>query len=128
MLNWAIKVKWNEPIEHVIPGDACIWNIGAGHLSLYLEHTKTSVRTIDGNWSNAVNIVDHPISQLRGCMHVPEVIHVDPPKVPLYIVVGSANGQKIVILTQRSYSKISKLLPAIVKKRGWTGITIRRVR
>lgn len=41
------------------------FNIGEGHVGLYLSHDADSVRTLDGNTNNQVAIRDRPISQIH---------------------------------------------------------------
>lgn len=129
--NWARKHNWDEKVVNLIPGDGICLGAPvakAGHYCMYLDHTKTMVETVNGNVSDKVDVRKWPRASIRGCMHIPEVINVPVQKPPLYVVVTSVNGHKKVIVTQRTWKRIAPLLPNIVKKRGWNGFTIKRVR
>ena len=130
MDNWARKHGWSQPLVNLIPGDGVCINVGSGHYCMYLDHTKTEVETLNGNVHDSVDIVRWKRSDIRGCMHVPEIINVPnkAKKPPLYVVTTSVNGHSKVIVTQRTYDKIKPLLPRILKNRGWNGFTIKRVR
>lgn len=128
MDNWARKVNWDATIEHLVPGDGVCVGIGAGHYCMYLDHTKTEVETINGNVSDKVDIRRWKRSSIRGYMHVHETQIIPPVKPPLYVVVTSVNGHKKVIVTARTWKQIQPFIPGILKKRGWNGFTIQRVK
>lgn len=52
-------------IGHALPGDGVSFNVGDGHIGMYLSHTKTTVRTCDGNTSDQVAVRDRPISSIH---------------------------------------------------------------
>lgn len=47
-------------IAHARPGDAVSFNVGDGHVGMYLSHNRSHVRTIDGNTSDQVAIRERP--------------------------------------------------------------------
>lgn len=52
-------------IAHARPGDGVSFNIGDGHIGMYLSHTKTHVKTDDGNSGDQVAVRERPISQIH---------------------------------------------------------------
>lgn len=52
-------------VQHAQPGDGVSFNIGDGHMGLYLSHTKTHVKTVDGNTSDSVAVRERPISSIH---------------------------------------------------------------
>ena len=48
-------------LQHAIPGDAVSFNIGKGHVGIYLSHTSTRVKTLDGNTNDQVAIRERSI-------------------------------------------------------------------
>lgn len=46
-------------------GDIVPFNIGDGHVGIYLSHTATDVKTVDGNTSDQVAVRERPISIIR---------------------------------------------------------------
>jgi len=48
-------------IQHAKPGDGCSFNVGDGHIGMYLSHTSTTVKTVDGNTSDQVAVRERPI-------------------------------------------------------------------
>jgi hypothetical protein len=102
-LDWATKNGSAVSLEHAIPGDAVILNIGAGHCAMLAQPYDggTVVHTIDGNWSNSVETVAHPADAVRGCVHVHERFAVRrkiPPARPhVFEVATSATGHRKVV-------------------------------
>jgi hypothetical protein len=102
LLKRAHKAGWAVPIEKAIPGDACVWNIGKGHCSMFerFDAKAKMVHTIDGNWGDKVVRVAHPVSQLRGCVHIHESRDAHPVKPatpPIFEVVTSASGTQEIV-------------------------------
>lgn len=52
-------------IAHARPGDAVSFNIGDGHVGMYLSHTVATVKTCDGNTSDQVAVRERPISEIH---------------------------------------------------------------
>lgn len=52
-------------IAHARTGDGVSFNVGDGHIGMYLSHAAKTVRTVDGNTSDQVAIRDRPISQIH---------------------------------------------------------------
>lgn len=46
-------------------GDIVPFNIGDGHVGIYLSHTSTMVKTVDGNTSDQVAVRERPLSVIR---------------------------------------------------------------
>jgi hypothetical protein len=130
MGNWARRVNWATSLENLIHGDGIDFNIGSGHFGMYLDHTKTQVEVVNGNVRDAVRVSRFNRSQIRTCMHVPEVHNIPPhhTKQPLFIVTTSIHGHKQVVITQRTWKALQPFLPRLIKNRGWNGFTIKRVR
>jgi hypothetical protein len=129
LLKRARKAGWAVSIEKAIPGDACVWNIGAGHCSMLesFDARAKMVHTIDGNWGDKVARVAHPVSQLRGCVHIHESADArpaKPAKPPMFEVVTSASGTSKVIWSGTRKGLTGALARLLAKFPG--GITIRR--
>ena len=52
-------------LELARPGDPVIFNIGTGHIGLYLSHNSMDVKTVDGNTSDQVAVRDRPLADIR---------------------------------------------------------------
>lgn len=52
-------------IKHAKPGDGVSFNVGDGHIGMYLSHTSSTVRTVDGNTSDQVAVRDRPIRSIH---------------------------------------------------------------
>lgn len=108
-LDWARANGCAVSIEHAVAGDAVILNIGAGHCAMLAQawHPGDAVvHTIDGNWSNAVTPVDHPIGQVLGCVHVHDRLDarrkITPARPRMFEVATSASGhRKLVYVSGR---------------------------
>lgn len=131
-LDWHRKhaPDWVVPIQRAKPGAACVWNVGAGHLSMLerpYSETTPLVHTIDGNVSDTVARRVRPISQLRGVVDPPETVKkpIKLAKPPVYEVVTSASGHSQVIYVS-GVKAISKRLDQLLRKHG--KLTIRRRR
>lgn len=48
-------------LSHARPGDAVSFDIGDGHVGMYLSHNKSYVKTIDGNTADQVAVRERPI-------------------------------------------------------------------
>lgn len=46
-------------------GDAVSFDIGDGHVGMYLSHTTSTVKTIDGNTSDEVAVRERPLGQIH---------------------------------------------------------------
>jgi hypothetical protein len=128
MAKWAKRNNWDRTLDNCKPGDGVCFNIGTGHYAMILDWTAHSIKTVDGNVGDRVGIHTRPRSLIYSCMHVREVRSVPVQKPPLFVVTTSVNGHSQVIVTQRTWKMIAPLLPRIIKKRGWNGFTIKRVR
>lgn len=47
------------------PGDLVSFNIGDGHVGLFLSHSDTMVKTVDGNTNNEVAVRERPIEVIH---------------------------------------------------------------
>lgn len=122
--DWAVKNGWRVPVHEAQPGDACVFNIGAGHVGMVIEVTSTSVKTVDGNVSDSVGLRERPFSLVRGCVHVPEApVHLPPAKPGAFEVVTSISGHSRVIFNGKA-STIGEKLPRFLQK--YPSITVRR--
>lgn len=129
MGDWAKKQGWAKPINQLVPGDACVWNEGSGHLSMFEKYDSSTglVHTIDGNWNNQVMRATHKISRLRVGIHVPEKTMVIAPKEPYFVIATSVNGHKKILFSHRATKKkVLGLLPRLLHRYGANGITIKR--
>lgn len=52
-------------IDNAKPGDGISFNIGDGHIGMYLSHTKYMVKTCDGNTNDQVAVRERPISEIH---------------------------------------------------------------
>lgn len=126
LLDWAKTVGWAVPKGLAQPGDAVVFNIGSGHAGMLREKiTGTTVKTVDGNVSDRVDIRERPLSLVRGFVHIPEQPVMPPPTppVPIYEVVRSASGHQVVIFNGK-LSTIGQKLPRFLQRN--PSITIRR--
>lgn len=126
-LDWARKTPgWTRPLKDAVPGDFVVWNIGAGHMSMLVKYDPQAgtVETIDGNSSDRVRRCLRPASQVRGVVHLPERLTGKPPqpKPPLFEVVTSENGSKVIYVS--TASRVGKKLPSILAK--YAKVTVRR--
>ena len=100
-LDWAKSVGWAVPLSGAVPGDAVVWNIGAGHLSILAEPWRPGgmVKTIDGNSSDQViSRVRNP-ALVRGCVHLPEKATKVTARPPMFEVVSSESGHRIIYVS-----------------------------
>lgn len=84
------------------PGDLVVFKAGAGHVALFASYDKGRklVKTIDGNVANAVVRRARPLSAVRDLIHIPEKgVKVEPAKAPVFEVVTSEDGQKIIYVS-----------------------------
>lgn len=127
-LDWARKAGWAKALSECEPGDAVVFNIGAGHVGMLDEpYTQTDpyVVTVDGNVSDSVQRRRRHISEVRGSIHVPEAHKVAAVKPPVYEVVTSASGHVVVVYVSGAKA-ISKRLDRMLRRHG--KLTIRRRR
>jgi len=104
MGNRARKSGWTvSSIGLLVPGDIVVWNIGAGHVSLFLSYdVKTKlVRTVDGNVGNRADPRERPLSLARNLIHVPEQLQPVPPKLtrPGLFEVVSSETEKVIYVS-----------------------------
>lgn len=123
-LDWAKKEGWTCTLAQAVPGDFVVFNIGSGHMAMLASPVKGAVvHTIDGNSSDRVKENFRSTALVRGIVHLPEgPIYLPPPKPPLFEVVTSESGHKVIYVS--TASKIGKKLPKILTKYG--RVTIRR--
>ncbi len=130
MLDWYQRnlPGWVVPLNKAKPGAAVILSEGAGHCCM-LEKPYDGGRyvyTIDGNWGDSVCRPNPPhlAAIVRGVVDPPERVISPIPiaKKPVYEVVTSANGTKVVYVS--GVKAISNKLPQLLKKYG-KGIIIR---
>lgn len=80
------------------PGDVVDFNIGSGHTGILVSHGPPGfVTTIDGNWGDKVQEVQHPTYLVRKVWRIPGVDntpHPKPRRKPLWVVATSASGGK----------------------------------
>lgn len=116
-LTAARKAGYETTLEHAVPGDAVIFNDGAGHCAMLAERYDGGewVRTIDGNWNNAVELVTHPAADVRGCIHIPYANERKPrPARPrMFEVATSAAGHRQVVYVSSSQA-IARRIAAIL--------------
>lgn len=64
---WNTTDSYGTPVTlaHAKPGDGVSFDVGDGHIGMYLSHTKTTVRTVDGNTSDQVAVRDRPVSSIH---------------------------------------------------------------
>lgn len=122
-LDWAKRNGWTCSLAQAVPGDFIVWNLGSGHMSM-LESPAAGgvVDTIDGNSSDRVKENTRSASLVRGVVHLPEQHAVPEAKAPLYEVVGSESGHKVIYVS--SASRVGAKLPKILLK--YAHVTVRR--
>lgn len=118
---WAL-LAWHEQhtpswVVHapnkLKPGCICVWNEGSGHASVFKSYDAASkvIVTVDGNWNDRVtDPVEHPVSQLRGAIIVPDIPQQHPKKItkpPMFDLATSHNGH-IQIVATNTGPKIAK--------------------
>lgn len=126
-LDWAKTAGWAVPLEHAIPGDGVVFNVGTGHMAILAEPyaaTAPLVRTVDGNVSDRVDTRSRHGSLVRGCVRVPEDPARDPapPRKPVYEVVTSASGHSKVVYVSGQRA-VTRKLGELLNRYG--GVTIR---
>lgn len=52
-------------LNHAIPGDGVSFDIGEGHIGIFLHKTATEVFTVDGNTNDQVAIRSRPIGEIH---------------------------------------------------------------
>lgn len=127
--DYARKQGWAKTILYLIPGDGCVWNEGAGHISMFESYDRRTglVHTIDGNWNDRVSRTTHHVSRLRVGIHIPEISVIPPPPPPYFVVATSVNGHRKVLFSQyATQKKVMGVLPRMLAKWGVNGITIKR--
>jgi hypothetical protein len=129
LLNWARRVGWARPSKDCVPGDILVVNEGSGHACILEKQLGDSVQSIDGNYNDQVMRVTRPRSRVASGIHVPEVIHktLPPPPKPYWVITTSVNGHKQLVFSHyATQATIIKLMPALLKKFGKNGITIKK--
>lgn len=127
LLAWARKEGWAVTLEHAVPGDAVIFNIGSGHCGILAKpykQTRPNVETVDGNVSDRVARRVRSATLVRGCVHVPEHHQPKPPpKKRLFEIVTSESGHAKVVYVAPKRA-VAKKLASVFNRRG--GLTVRR--
>lgn len=119
----AHAAGWTVPIGKLIPGDLVDWNIGSGHISIFLRYKNGIVHTIDGNVSDQVDYRERSASLVRYAVHVPEkAVAVPVPRVPMFEVIGSESGHRKVVYVSGA-NAIERKLGQLLNRYG--GLTIR---
>lgn len=129
ILNWAKRAGWYRASADCVPGDALVFQVGAGHLAtLEAQDGPDWVKTIDGNHGNRVARARRPRSSCLGGIHVPEDKAPDPPAPErFYVIATSESGHKVLVFTKFATEKtIAGLLPRLLVKYGRGGFTIKR--
>lgn len=127
--DWAKRHGMAKRINDLIPGDACVWNEGSGHMSMFEKFDPSTglVHTIDGNWGNRVTRATHRVGNLRVGFHVPEEGFLPLPSQPYFVIATSVNGHKKILFSHRATNKkILGILPRLLHRWGADGITIKR--
>lgn len=62
--DWA-KIGTLVSLENAKPGDIVPFNIGDGHVGIYLSHANGMVKTVDGNTSDQVAVREREVSIIR---------------------------------------------------------------
>lgn len=124
----ARAAGWVTTIDKLIPGDLLDWNVGSGHLSIFLSYDpKTKkIRSIDGNVSDRVDYRERSAALLRYAIHVPEKPVVVPPivkKPPRYEVVTSESGTTKVVYVSGPKA-VARKLEYLLRRFG--DVTVRR--
>ena len=116
------------------PGMVVDFNIGSGHTGILVSHTATSVKTVDGNWGDAVTEHDTPTSFVRKVWAIPGVSYKagtapTPPKkkLPAWVVTTSAKGtQKVVFRAAKKSQLVRWLTTHNLARLFPNGVTIKR--
>lgn len=127
--DYAKKHGMAVSVNHLVPGDGCVWNEGSGHISMFEKFDPNTglVHTLDGNWNNQVMRATHKVGNLRVGIHVPEKAVLPTPPDPFFVIATSVNGQKKILFSHRAtQKKVLGLLPRLIHKYGASGITIKR--
>lgn len=96
-------------------GDVVDFNIGSGHTGILVSKGPPGfVTTIDGNWGDSVQRVQHPINVIRKVWRIPGVnghpiVHRRHRK-PLWVIATSASGHRKVILRAHHRSRVIRWL------------------
>lgn len=123
-LDWAKQNGWTCTLGQAVPGDFIVFNIGAGHIAMLATPVGgvSQVHTIDGNSSDRVKENLRSVKLVRGVVHLPEKHTVPKAKPPLFEVVTSENGHRVLYVS--TASRVGKKLPAILARHA--RVTIRR--
>lgn len=65
---WNTTDSYGTPvigIKHAKHGDGVSFNVGSGHIGMYLKHDAKTVTTVDGNTSDQVAVRQRPISSIH---------------------------------------------------------------
>lgn len=121
----AHAAGWPTTVGQLIPGDLVDWNIGSGHISIFLAYENGKVHTIDGNVGDKVDYRVRSASLVRYAIHVPEKPKAvpAPAKPPMFEVVTSESGHAKVVYVS-GQKAISRKLGQLLNRYG--GLTIRR--
>lgn len=102
------------PLPLAKAGDVVDFNIGSGHTGILLGHGPPGfVTTVDGNWGDKVQRVQHPVNLVRKVWRIPGVSDAPPParrRKPLWVVTTSASGKTKVAFRARRKSRVLRWL------------------
>lgn len=123
----AHAAGWTTTVATLIPGDLLDWNVGTGHLSIFLSYDKARgvIKSIDGNVSDRVAYRERSAALLRYAIHVPEkpTKPVPPQKPPRYVVTTSEGGTVKVVYVSGPKA-VARKFAELVRRFG--EITIRK--
>lgn len=123
---WAQRSGHVVPLGAATPGDCVVFNLGSGHVGLFVSQKSGKVTTIDGNTDDQVARRVRPTSVVRCVVHIAEhPIPAPAPKPPLFEVVESESGHKVVYVSNAR--NVGKKIAQILGKHP-LGVTIRRRR
>jgi len=125
-LDWARKAGWAvHDADRAIPGDLVVFNIGAGHMAILRESVRHGeVPTVDGNVDDAVGLRTRSLNTVRGFVHITEQPVAVEAKPPMFEVIGSASGHKVIYVS--GANAVAKRLPGFLRRH--PVLTIRRRR
>jgi len=128
--DWAKANGMSKPVTELVPGDGCVWNEGAGHISMFESYDSSTgtVHTIDGNWGDQVMRATHSAVDLRVGIHISETpTNLPKPPQPYFVIATSVNGHKKILFSKfATRKKVLGILPRILAKYGKNGVTVKR--
>lgn len=97
---------WQIPLAQAKPGDIVSFNVGSGHVALFVSVKLGQVRTLDGNSLDMVRYATRPAGLVRDVIRVPGVHTAKPAKKPLWQVVTSESGTRKVVASAKTLNGI----------------------